>query len=91
MKRAYFILIAATLLAVIMLNVSCNPTNRYDVRGTWIFTIEYGGVYFDKTLTFRGDMVQGTVTDELNGIAAYAFDGYSVNFDLSAICFCKKI
>lgn len=90
MKKAHFILIAAGILAGIMLNTGCNLTNIYDVRGTWIFTGKYSGIDFDKTFTFRGDKTQGTVTDELNGTAAYTSDGYNVNFDLSIICFCKK-
>jgi len=90
MKKAHFILIAAIILAGIMHNTGCNLTNIYDVRGTWIFTGKYSDIDFDKTLTFRGDMTQGTVTDELNGIASYTSDGYNVNFDLSIICFCKK-
>ena len=90
MKKAHFILIAAGILAGIMLNTGCNLTNIYDVRGTWVFTGKYDGIDFDTTLTFRGDKIQGTVTDELNGTAAYTSDGYNVNFDLSIICFCEK-
>ena len=83
-------MIASSILAGILLNTGCNSTNIYDVRGTWIFSGKYNGEVFDKTLTFKGDMTQGTVTDELNGIAAYTSDGYNVNFDLSIICFCEK-
>lgn len=90
MKKAHFILIAASILAGIMLNTGCNLTNIYDVRGTWIFTGKYNGIDFDKTLTFRGYKTQGTVTDELNITAEYTSDGYNVNFDLSMICFCNK-
>ena len=90
MKKAHFILIVSGILAGILLNTGCNSTNIYDVRGTWIFSGKYNGAAFDKTLSFRGDMTNGTVTDELNGIAAYTSDGYNVNFDLSIICFCEK-
>ena len=90
MKKAHFILIAAGILAGIMLNTGCNSTNIYDVRGTWVFSGNYEGTDFVTTLTFRGDKTQGTVTDELNGTAAYTSDGYNVNFDLSIICFCEK-
>lgn len=90
MKKAHFILIAAGILAGIMLNTGCNLTNIYDVRGTWKFTGKYSGIDFDTTLTFRGDKIQGTVTDELKGIATYTSDGYNVNFDLSIICWCEK-
>ena len=91
MKKAQFILIAASILAGIMLNTSCNLTNIYDVRGSWKFAGKYNGIDFDKTLTFRGNMTQGTVADELNATAAYTSDGHNVNFDLSIICFCEKI
>jgi len=91
MKRARIILTSASILAGIMLNIGCNLTNMYDVRGTWRFTGEYNGIDFDKTLTFRGDKTQGSVTDELDGTATYTSDGHNVNFDLSIICFCKKI
>ena len=91
MKKALIILIVLIILAVILLNTGCNTTNIHDVRGTWIFSGKYDGEVFDSTLTFRGDMIQGTVTDELNGIAAYTSDGHNVNFDLSIICFCEKI
>ena len=90
MKKAHFILIAAGILAGIMLNTGCNVTNQYDVRGAWIFTGHYNGVDFNKKLTFSGKKTQGTVADELDGMAAYTSDGYTVNFDLSIICFCKK-
>lgn len=90
MKKAQFILIAASILAGVMLNVGCDTTNLYDVRGTWRFTGSYNGIDFDKTLTFSGDKTQGTVTDELDGVAQYTSDGYHVNFDLSIICFCQK-
>jgi hypothetical protein len=90
MKKAHFILVAASILAGIMLNTGCDLTNIYDVRGTWTFTGKYNGIDFDKTIAFRGDMIQGTVTDELNGRAAYTSDGYNIQFDLSMICFCEK-
>lgn len=90
MKKTHFVLIAASILAGIMLNVGCNLTNQYDVRGTWIFTGKYNDIDFDIKLAFRGDKTRGTVTDELDGIATYTSDGYTVNFDLSIICFCKK-
>ena len=90
MRKAYPILIGASILAGILLNTGCHSTNIHDVRGTWIFSGKYNGEVFDKTLTFRGDMIQGTVTDELNGIATYTSDGNSVKFDLSIICFCQK-
>jgi len=90
MKKAHYIVTAAIILAGIMLNVGCNLTNLYDVRGNWRFTGKYNGIDFDKTLTFSGDKTRGTVTDEQNGTVAYTSDGYSVNFDLSIICFCEK-
>jgi hypothetical protein len=90
MNRLQCILITVSLLAGILLNAGCDLTDRYDVRGTWTFSGEYIDVYFDKTLTFGGEKATGTVTDELSGTATYVFDGYSVNFDLSIICFCKK-
>jgi hypothetical protein len=90
MKKVHFILIVISILAGILLNTGCNTTKIHDVRGTWIFSGKYDSEVFDTTLTFRGDMIQGTVTDELNGIAAYTSDGYNVNFDLSIICFCEK-
>jgi hypothetical protein len=90
MKKAHFFLILAGILAGIVLYTGCNVTNQYDVRGTWIFTGHYNGVDFNKTLAFSGKRTQGTVTDELEGIAAYTSDGYTVHFDLSIICFCKK-
>jgi hypothetical protein len=90
MKKAHFILVVASILAGIMLNTGCDLTNIDDVRGTWTFTGKYNGTDFDKTITFRGDKIQGTVTDELNGRAAYISDGHNVNFDLSIICFCEK-
>ena len=90
MKKVHLILIAASILAGIMINIGCDSTNLYDVRGTWTFTGEYDGIVFNKTITFRGDKIQGTVIDEIDGKAAYTSDGYNVNFDLSMICFCKK-
>jgi hypothetical protein len=90
MKKAHFILIVTSILAGILLNTGCNPTNIHDVRGTWIVSGKYNGDVFDKTLTFREDITQGKVTDELNGIATYTSNGYNVNFDLSIICFCEK-
>ena len=90
MKKIYLLLLAAGILVGLMLNAGCKLTDRYDVRGTWAFTGEYLDVFFDKTLTFSGDRNKGAVTDELNGTASYTFDGYTVNFDLSIICFCKK-
>ncbi len=89
-RRTHIILVTASILAGIMLHAGCNLTNQYDVRGIWIFTGNYNGIDFDKTLTFSGDKTQGTVTDELSAIASYTSDGYNVNFDLSIICFCKK-
>ncbi len=90
MKKALFVLIAAIILAGIMLHAGCNSTNLYDVRGTWRFTGHYNGIDFDKTLTFSGDRTQGTVADEINGIAPYTSDGYHVDFGLTIICFCQK-
>jgi len=90
MKKAHFILTVTSILAGILLITGCNPTNIYDVRGTWIFSGKYNGEVFDKTLTFRGDITQGTVTDELSGKAAYTSNGHNVKFDLSIICFCEK-
>ncbi len=90
MKKAHFILIVTSILAGILLITGCNPTNIHDVRGTWIVSGKYNGDVFDKTLTFRGAITQGKVTDELNGIATYTSNGYNVNFNLSIICFCEK-
>ncbi|UCG69878.1 MAG: hypothetical protein JSV09_02315 [Thermoplasmata archaeon] len=90
MKKARYILIVTSTLAGIMLSTGCNLTNQNDVRGTWIFTGHYNGIEFNKILTFSGKKTRGTVTDELDGIAAYTSDGYNVKFDLSIICFCKK-
>ena len=90
MRKTYIILVITSILAGIMFHAGCNLTNHYDVRGIWVFTGSYNGIDFDKTFTFSGDKTQGTVTDELNAIAAYTSDGYNVNFDLSIICFCKK-
>ena len=86
MKKAHLIFIAASILAGIMINTGCDLTNSYDVRGTWTFTGEYDGIDFNKTITFRGDKIQGTVTDEINGTAAYTSNGYNVNFNLSMMC-----
>jgi hypothetical protein len=90
MKKVRFILVTISILAGIMHNAGCNLTNQYDVRGVWIFTGNYNDIDFNKTLNFRGDKTQGTVTDESTGIASYSSDGYNVEFDLSIICFCKK-
>jgi len=90
MKKAHLILITASTLAGTMLHTGCNLTHQYDVRGSWIVTGNYNGIDFNKTFTFTGNKIRGTVTDELNGIASYTSDGYNVNFDLSIICFCKK-
>ena len=87
MKKIHILLIAAIILAWMMLYTGCNLTDRYDVKGTWVFTGEYASVYFEKTLTFSGNRTQGTVVDELNGTTAYSFDGYNVNLELSINCF----
>ena len=89
-RRTHLILVTAGILAGIMLHAGCNLTNHYDVKGIWRFTGNYNDIDFDKTLNFRGDRTHGTVTDELNGMASYTSDGYTVEFDLSIICFCKK-
>lgn len=90
MKKVHFILFIICILAGIMLNAGCNLTIQYDVRGVWIFTGNYDDIDFNKTLNFKGDNTQGTVTAEFTGIASYSSDGYTVEFDLSIICFCKK-
>ena len=90
MKKAHFVLIAASIITGTILSTGCDITNQSDVRGTWIFTGNYNETDFEITLTFSGDKTQGTVTDELNNIATYTSAGYTVNFDISIICFCKK-
>lgn len=69
--------------AIVFLS-ACHKADVYDIRGTWKMAEYFGGAEFLGSITFSGDMTNGTWADQNKITGTYTDNGFEVKFSFDA-------
>ncbi len=82
MKKIPIILVGTLVVAGLLFNTGCKKKAKFDITGTWVFTITLADESFDETYTFAGDKRSGNVYWEDQSLGTYLVTGELVDFTL---------
>jgi len=82
MKKILIILVSILVVAGLLFNTGCKKKAKFDITGTWIFTITLADESFDETYTFAGGKRSGDVYWEGQSLGTYLVTGEFIDFTL---------
>lgn len=81
MKKTLIKILLILLVAGLLLLPGCKK-NRFDLRGTWVFTTTLVGQTFEEVYTFQGVIESGNVLWEGQVLGTYSLSGEVFSFSL---------
>jgi len=82
MKKILIIIVSTLVAAGLLFNTGCKKKAKFDITGTWVFTITLADESFDETYTFAGDKRSGDVYWEGQSLGSYLVTGELIDFTL---------
>jgi hypothetical protein len=74
------VILCILLMSFIILFSSCKKSDVFDIRGAWRIVEYFGGSDINGSMTFSGDLTNGTWNDQNNISGTYNVNGVEVSF-----------